>query len=117
MAFTLTEIMVAMGIFSLVPAIGTGIVWVPVAIYLLATGAVWQGIILTLCGIFIIGMVDNLLRPILVGKETRMPDYLVLISTLGGLGIFGLNGFLIGPVIAALFLAAWDIFGKADAAG
>lgn len=108
---------VMMGIFSLLPAIGTGIVWVPVAIYLLATGAVWQGIVLTLCGIFIIGMVDNLLRPILVGKETRMPDYLVLISTLGGLAIFGLNGFLLGPVVAALFLAAWDIFGNAEVPG
>ena len=104
---------VAMGFFSLIPAIGTGLVWVPVAIYLLATGATWQGLVLIFCGLFVIGMVDNVLRPILVGKETRMPDYLVLISTLGGIGIFGINGFILGPAIAALFMAAWDIFGRA----
>ncbi len=104
---------VIMGFFSLIPAVGTGLVWVPVAIYLFATGAVWQGFTLVLCGFFIIGMVDNVLRPILIGKETRMPDYVVLISTLGGIGIFGLNGFILGPVIAALFMAAWDIFGQA----
>jgi predicted PurR-regulated permease PerM len=106
---------VAMGFFSLLPAIGTGLIWVPVAIYLLATGALWQGLVLIFCGLFVIGMVDNVLRPILVGKETRMPDYIVLISTLGGLSIFGINGFILGPVIAALFMAAWDIFGRANA--
>lgn len=107
---------VAMGFFSLLPAIGTGLIWVPVAIYLLATGALWQGLVLVFCGLFVIGMVDNVLRPVLVGKETRMPDYIVLISTLGGLSIFGINGFILGPVIAALFMAAWDIFGRANAA-
>jgi predicted PurR-regulated permease PerM len=106
---------VAMGFFSLIPAIGTGLIWVPVAIYLLATGAIWQGVVLVLCGFFVIGMVDNVLRPILVGKETRMPDYIVLISTLGGISIFGINGFILGPAIAALFMAAWDIFGRANA--
>jgi predicted PurR-regulated permease PerM len=55
-------------------------------------------------------MVDNLLRPILVGKDTRMPDYVVLLSTLGGLAVFGINGFIIGPVIAAMFIAVWDIY-------
>jgi predicted PurR-regulated permease PerM len=100
---------VLMGFFSLFPAIGTGLVWVPVAIYLLATGSLWQGAVLVFCGLFVIGMVDNVLRPILVGREARMPDYVVLISTLGGLQTFGINGFVIGPVIAALFLAAWNI--------
>lgn len=108
---------VAMGFFSLIPAIGTGLIWVPVAIYLLATGAVWQGVTLILCGFFVIGMVDNVLRPILVGKETRMPDYIVLVSTLGGISIFGINGFILGPAIAALFMAAWDIFGRENIAG
>lgn len=101
---------VLMGFLSLLPAIGTGLVWVPVAIYLLASGAIWQGVVLVLCGLFVIGMVDNILRPILVGRDTSMPDYMVLVSTLGGIQIFGFNGFVIGPVIAALFLAAWDIF-------
>lgn len=101
---------VVMGFLSLLPAIGTGLVWVPVAIYLFATGSYWQGGVLVFCGIFVIGMVDNALRPILVGKDTRMPDYVVLISTLGGISVMGINGFIIGPVIAALFIAAWDIF-------
>jgi predicted PurR-regulated permease PerM len=58
----------------------------------------------------VIGLVDNVLRPILVGKDTKMPDYVVLISTLGGMAAFGLNGFVIGPVIAAMFMAVWDIY-------
>jgi predicted PurR-regulated permease PerM len=103
---------VVMAFFSLLPAIGTGLVWAPVAIYLLATGAVWQGIVLIFCGLFIIGLVDNLLRPILVGRDTRIPDYVVLISTLGGIEIFGFNGIVIGPVIAALFIAVWNILAE-----
>ncbi|MDF0542136.1 AI-2E family transporter [Sphingobium sp. H39-3-25] len=105
---------VAMALFSLLPAVGTGIVWVPVAIYLLATGAIWQGVVLVLCGLFVIGMVDNLLRPILVGRDARIPDYVVLVSTLGGLEVMGFNGLVIGPVIAALFLATWDVFGRTE---
>jgi predicted PurR-regulated permease PerM len=57
----------------------------------------------------VIGLVDNVLRPVLIGKDTRMPDYVVLISTLGGMAIFGLNGFVIGPLIAAMFIATWDV--------
>lgn len=102
-----------MGFFSLVPAVGTGIVWVPVAIYLLATGSVWEGLVLAGCGIFVIGMIDNLLRPILVGQDTRMPDFVVLIATLAGLELFGLNGVIVGPMIAALFLAVWKIVAEA----
>jgi len=100
---------VVMAFLSLLPAVGTGLVWVPVAIYLLATGSVWQGIVLVAYGILVIGLVDNVLRPILVGKGTKMPDYVVLISTLGGMAIFGLNGFMIGPLIAAMFIASWDV--------
>ncbi len=102
---------VLMGFFSLLPAIGTGLIWVPVALYLLITGALWQGLVLVFCGFFVIGMVDNLLRPILVGKDTRMPDYVVLVSTLGGISIMGVNGFILGPVVAALFMAGWENFG------
>ena len=101
---------VVMGLFSLIPAIGTGIVWVPVSIYLLATGAVWQGVTLLMLGFFVISMVDNVLRPILVGQDTQMPDYVVLISTLGGLSVLGINGLIVGPVIAAMFISAWEIF-------
>ncbi|MFN3437181.1 MAG: AI-2E family transporter [Acidovorax sp.] len=101
---------VLMAFLSLLPAVGAGLIWVPVAIYFLATGAVWQAVVLTAFGIFVIGLVDNVLRPILVGKDTKMPDYVVLISTLGGMSMFGLTGFVIGPVIAALFIACWDLF-------
>ena len=80
------------------------------AAYFLISGAIWQGVVLGLFGVFVIGLVDNLLRPILVGKDTKMPDYLILISTLGGLAIFGLNGFVIGPLIAALFMSSWALF-------
>jgi predicted PurR-regulated permease PerM len=81
-----------------------------VAIYYFVSGDFWHGLILTLYGICVIGLVDNVLRPILVGKDTKMPDYVVLISTLGGLALFGLNGFVIGPLIAALFMSSWGLF-------
>ncbi|HEY9208311.1 AI-2E family transporter [Acidovorax soli] len=101
---------VAMAFLSLLPAVGAGLVWGPVALYFLATGAVAQGMVLVLYGVGVIGLVDNILRPILVGKDTKMPDYVVLISTLGGMALFGLTGFVIGPAIAALFMASWDLF-------
>ncbi|MEN5314013.1 AI-2E family transporter [Pseudomonas koreensis] len=101
---------VLMGFLSLLPAVGAGIVWAPVAAYFLLSGMIWQGVVLALFGVFVIGLVDNVLRPILVGKDTRMPDYMILISTLGGLAVFGLNGFVIGPLIAALFMSSWALF-------
>ncbi|MEO8040347.1 MAG: AI-2E family transporter, partial [Betaproteobacteria bacterium] len=76
---------VVMAFLSLLPAVGAGLVWLPVAIYLLATDAMWQGILLIAYGVLVIGLVDNVLRPILVGKDTKMPDYVVLVSTLGGM--------------------------------
>jgi predicted PurR-regulated permease PerM len=101
---------VVMAFLSLLPAIGAALVWLPVAIYFIVTGALWQGIGLIAYGVLVIGLVDNFLRPMLVGKDTKMPDYVVLISTLGGLAFFGINGFVLGPVIAALFMAVWSIF-------
>jgi predicted PurR-regulated permease PerM len=103
---------VLMAFLSLLPAVGAGIVWGPVAAYFLLTGAIWQGVVLALFGVFVIGLVDNVLRPILVGKDTKMPDYMILISTLGGMAVFGLNGFVIGPLIAALFMSSWAIFSE-----
>lgn len=102
-----------MALFSLVPAVGTGIVWVPVAGYLLVTGSVTEGLILTFCGFFVIGLTDNILRPILVGHDTKMPEFVVLIATLAGLSLMGLNGVIIGPIIAALFIAVWEIVARA----
>ena len=108
---------VAMAILSLLPAVGAALIWAPVAIYLLATGSPVQGIGLAVWGAGVMGMVDNVLRPILVGKETKLPDYLVLLSTIGGISIFGVNGFVIGPAIAALFVAAWALFNVAEDEG
>ncbi|WP_407297218.1 AI-2E family transporter [Stutzerimonas zhaodongensis] len=105
---------VLMAFLSLLPAVGAGLIWTPVAIYFLMQGMVVQSVILTLYGILVIGLVDNFLRPILVGKDTKMPDYLVLISTLGGLALFGLNGFVIGPLVAALFMSSWGLFISPD---
>ncbi|GAB2905123.1 AI-2E family transporter [Paralcaligenes sp. KSB-10] len=106
---------VLMAFLSLLPAIGAALVWAPVAIYFLVTGAIWQGVVLTLFCVLVIGLVDNILRPQLVGKDTKMPDYVILISTLGGITVFGLNGFVIGPLCAALFIACWDLFPAAIA--
>ncbi|GGC82029.1 AI-2E family transporter [Marinobacter halophilus] len=101
---------VVMAIFSLLPAVGAAIVWVPAAVYLAAIGDIIPAVILSVYGMVIIGLADNVLRPILVGRDTKMPDYLVLLSTLGGLVMFGINGFVMGPLVAALFMAFWGIF-------
>ncbi len=101
---------VLMAFLSLLPAVGAGLVWLPVALYFLITGAIWQGIALIAYGVLVIGLVDNLLRPVLVGKDTRMPDYVVMITTLGGMAVFGINGFVVGPAIAAMFIAVWHIY-------
>jgi predicted PurR-regulated permease PerM len=101
---------VVMTILSLLPAVGSVLVWGPAAIYLLATGEVVRGIILIVAGSLIIGTIDNVLRPMLVGRDTHMPDYLILLSMLGGIVLFGLSGFVIGPVIAALFITVWEMF-------
>lgn len=98
-----------MALLSLLPAVGAVLVWGPVAAYYFLNGQLVQGIGLTVWGALVIGLVDNLLRPMLVGKDTRMPDYLVLVATLGGIVVFGLNGFVIGPVIAAVFLVSWEM--------
>ena len=101
---------VVMTLLSLVPVVGAGLIWVPVSIYLFAIGEWGQGLILVGFGAGVIGLVDNILRPILVGRDTKLPDYIVLLSTLGGFVLFGMNGFVVGPLIAALFVAFWGIF-------
>lgn len=98
-----------MAVLSLLPAVGASLVWGPVAIYFLVTGMMWQGISLIVFGAVVIGMIDNVLRPILVGKDTKLPDWLILLSTLGGISVFGINGFVLGPLIAAMFIAVWSI--------
>jgi predicted PurR-regulated permease PerM len=101
---------VVMTLFSLIPMIGAGFIWGPAAIYLFAIGEWIKGLILVAFGAGVIGLVDNLLRPLLVGRDTKLPDYVVLLSTFGGFAMFGMNGFVIGPLIAALFVVFWEIF-------
>lgn len=103
---------VMMILLSLIPVVGAALIWGPVAIYLFATGEWVQGLVLVGFGIGVIGLVDNVLRPILVGRDTKLPDYIVLLSTLGGIGLFGMSGFVIGPLIAVLFAAFWGIFAR-----
>jgi predicted PurR-regulated permease PerM len=98
---------VVMTVLSLIPIVGASLIWLPVGLYLFATGATTDGIILIAFGAIVIGLVDNILRPILVGRDTKMPDYLILLSTLGGFSVFGMTGFVLGPLIAALFLTFW----------
>jgi len=102
---------VIMTLLSFLPIGGSAIIWAPMAIIFLVQGAIWKGIVLILVGSLVIGLVDNLLRPMLVGRDTKLPDYLILIATLGGITVFGLSGFVIGPVIAGLFVTCWQMAG------
>lgn len=101
---------VVMTALSIIPAIGSFIIWLPAAIVMLALGNIWQGITILLVGTFLISTIDNLLRPLLVGKDIQMHPLLVLFSTLGGIIMFGISGFIIGPVIASLFVAIVAIY-------
>ncbi|MBJ6123300.1 AI-2E family transporter [Sphingomonas mollis] len=98
-----------MAIAALLPAVGPALIWVPVAIYLLAIGAIWQAAVVIASGVFVIGLADNILRPILVGRDTGIPDWLVLVTTLGGIELVGLSGIVVGPLVAALFITGWQI--------
>ena len=101
---------VVMTVLSLIPVVGSALVWLPTALYLLATGQYWQGALLMAYGACVIGLADNILRPILVGRDTKLPDFLVLISTLGGFIMFGMDGFVSGPMLAVFFVTVWQIF-------
>ena len=96
-------------IFALIPVVGAGAVWVPAAIWLLATGQIWQGLFVLGSGFLVISSSDNVLRPILVGRETGIPDWIILVTTLGGIGLAGFSGIVIGPLVGGLFLACWSI--------
>ena len=100
-----------MVVLSLLP-IGSTLIWGPAALILLLQGQILKAVIILTVGILVIGMIDNFLRPSLIGKDSKMSDYLVLVSTLGGLTWFSLTGFVLGPIIAALFITCWDIMGQ-----
>lgn len=101
---------VVMTLFSLIPMVGASIVWFPVCVYFFAVGETLNACILLFFGAGVIGLMDNILRPILVGRDTKLPDYVILLSTLGGFSIFGMNGFVVGPLVATLFIVSWEIF-------
>jgi predicted PurR-regulated permease PerM len=103
---------VVMTVLSFLPVFGASLIWIPAAIILMATGSLIKGIVLLAAGVVLISLADNLLRPILVGRETRLPDYIILVSTLGGISLFGISGLVIGPVLAALFLTIWEMFAQ-----
>jgi len=100
-----------MTVLSVVPGIGSAIVWVPAVIYLFIVGKTTYAILLLIWCSAVVGTIDNLLRTRLVGKDSKMPDLLILIGTLGGLFFFGPIGFIVGPLVCGLFLTAWDIYG------
>ncbi|MEL7188462.1 MAG: AI-2E family transporter [Pseudomonadota bacterium] len=100
---------VLMAILALIPAVGTALVWVPAGIWLLIVGETWQGVFVLVVGGVFISSVDNVLRPILVGRDTGIPDWLILVTTLGGISIAGFSGIVLGPLVAGLFLASWGI--------
>jgi predicted PurR-regulated permease PerM len=102
-----------MVVLSIVPGIGAALVWVPAVIYLFVTGQMLAGTLLGLWCAAVVGTIDNVLRPILVGRDAKMPDLLILVGTLGGLYLFGPIGFIVGPIVCGLFLTAWDIYGSA----
>lgn len=100
-----------MTVLSVIPGVGAALVWVPAVVYMVVTGKVVTGIILAVyCGA-IVGTADNFLRPRLVGRDTSMGDLMILLGTLGGLVMFGVAGFIIGPILAALFVTIWEIYG------
>jgi predicted PurR-regulated permease PerM len=101
---------VIMTILSVLPGIGCALVWFPAALILILLGDVWQGVMIMIVGTLVIGTIDNILRPFLVGKDIRIHELLIFFPTLGGILVFGASGFIIGPIIASLFVALWNIY-------
>ena len=101
-----------MSVISVLPIIGSGLVWFPAVIFLAVTGSYPQAIGLLLFCALVVGQIDNILRPILVGRDTQMHALLIFFGTLGGIGLFGIFGFIIGPIIAALFMTVWEMYGE-----
>ena len=97
-------------LMAIVPVVGCSIIWAPAGILMLMTGHIWEGILILAVGFLVISTVDNLLRPILIGKDVEMHPLLIFLSTLGGIILFGFSGFVIGPVITSLLIALWEMY-------
>jgi len=104
---------VIMVVLSIIPSVGTAVIWAPAAVVLALGGAYGKAIGLFLFCAVVVGSVDNFLRPILVGKDTQMHELMIFFGTLGGIFMFGIVGVIIGPIIAALFVTIWEIYGQA----
>ena len=107
---------VVMGFLSVIPFVGPIVIWLPVAVYFGLSGEYWQVVFLAVWFWVVVASVDNVLRPILIGSDTQMPDVLVLLTTLGGLFTFGAIGLVLGPLIGALLMAAWEVYRRSFAA-
>lgn len=101
---------VLMAFLGAIPAAGSFIIWVPVGLIMLLVGNIWQGITILAVGACLISLVDNMLRPYLVGKDVALHPVVVLFSTIGGISLFGISGFVIGPVIASLYFALLSVY-------
>ena len=97
-------------IMAVVPVVGCSIIWGPAGILMLLTGHIWEGILILAFGFLVISTIDNLLRPILIGKDVEMHPLLIFLSTLGGIVLFGFSGFVIGPIITSMLLAIWEMY-------
>jgi predicted PurR-regulated permease PerM len=97
-------------VLSCIPGIGPALVWIPAFVYLVLTGRIATAVVFAAWFILVVGLIDNFLRPRLVGQDTELPDLLILLSTLGGIAALGPAGLIIGPIVAALFVTIWDIF-------
>ncbi len=105
---------VIMAVLSVIPVLGSGLVWFPAGIIMILLGNIWQGIVVLAIGLGIISIIDNLLRPKIIGRDTQMHPLLIFFSTVGGIIVFGLAGFIIGPIIMAFFLTLWEIYADED---
>ncbi len=101
---------VVMVFLSLIPMVGAWMVLIPAGLFQLATGSIWQGIGILVVSMVVISNIDNFIRPRLVGKEAKLHDLIIFFSSLGGIAAFGVMGFIVGPVIAALFISVLDIY-------
>ncbi|MCX5822526.1 MAG: AI-2E family transporter [Deltaproteobacteria bacterium] len=97
-------------LMAIVPLVGCSIIWAPAGILMLLTGHIWEGVLILAVGFLVISTVDNLLRPILIGKDVEMHPLLIFLSTLGGIILFGFSGFVIGPVVTSLLIAIWEMY-------
>jgi predicted PurR-regulated permease PerM len=104
-----------MAVLSIIPSVGSALVWAPACVILILQGSVGVGIGLLVFCALVVGSLDNLLRPILVGKDTRMHELMIFFGTLGGIVMFGISGIFIGPLIASLFVTIWELYGIAFA--